>query len=177
MWWGARRSVLNSWLRANPRTPPVARPRIHFAILRCASSPYLLLLRVSRSASGTPRRRALACSRLLGRARSGVLGLALSSRKARSRGSNSAGHEQRGNSACFEVRGWIASALLTRAENRRRGALRQRRTAAVGERDRARTHGRSGRKMRSLVATSRAKGRGRGWRLGVYGDVADRAAR
>src|SRR6185369_1487807 len=52
------RNFAQQRLRAKPRTPPVARLRIRFAIPRCTSSTY---------PTGTPRRRALACSRLLGR--------------------------------------------------------------------------------------------------------------
>jgi hypothetical protein len=50
-----------------PFTSPVARLQIHFAALRCGSSPYL---------TGTPRR-ALACVAALRRARSEVMGPAL----------------------------------------------------------------------------------------------------
>ena len=44
-------------LGTNVKTPPVARLQIRFAALRCGSSTY---------PTGTPRRRALVCSRLFG---------------------------------------------------------------------------------------------------------------
>ena len=52
-----RRNSAAMLCRTDLKTPPVARLRIRFAALRCGSSTY---------PSGTPRRRALVCSRLLG---------------------------------------------------------------------------------------------------------------